>query len=138
MPGPSKSSSRRESRMTMCRSRSASPRRTRTRSTTTKESCPATAQIAKVHWRSARMRESRPDHALRLEARALDEPQLVFNGQHRHIDPKAGLELYGPYSLGDASAPLLRQINVGIVAPAALIPSIKAWLDTCRHEVGDV
>ena len=39
------------------------------------------------------MRESRPDHALRLEARALDEPQLVFNGQHRHIDPKAGLEI---------------------------------------------
>lgn len=72
---------------------------------------------------------------LRLEAHHLDEPQLLFNGHHRHVDPKAGLEIYGPFSVGDDSLPMLRQLSVGIVAPASLVTSIRGWLQTLQHRV---
>lgn len=76
---------------------------------------------------------------LRLESIVLDEPTLVFNGHHRHVDPKAGLELYGPFSIGEEGMPLLRQINVGVIAPAALVTTITSWLSTLRTRVpGDV
>ncbi len=41
----------------------------------------------------------------RLTCGVLPEPHLVFGGGHRHIDPKTGLALYGPYSLADQDAP---------------------------------
>src|ERR1700689_28924 len=37
----------------------------------------------------------------------ISEPLLMFGGGHKHVDPKTGLALYGPYSLqGHTRGPL--------------------------------
>jgi hypothetical protein len=56
----------------------------------------------------------------------------MFGGGHKHVDPKTGLALYGPYSLqGQARAPL-RSITVGIVGPSPMIADAEAWLHACK------
>lgn len=62
----------------------------------------------------------------------ISEPLLAFGGGHRHVDPKTGLALYGPYSLEGQSRGSVRNINVGIVGPASLIADADAWLQACR------
>ena len=62
----------------------------------------------------------------------ISEPVLAFGGGHKHVDPKTGLALYGPYSLEGQSRGSVRSINVGIVGPGALIGDAEAWLHACR------
>ena len=62
----------------------------------------------------------------------ISEPMLMFGGGHRHVDPKTGIALYGPYSLqGQTRAPL-RSITVGIVGPPPMIADAEAWLQGCK------
>src|ERR671923_2491757 len=61
----------------------------------------------------------------------VDEPLLAFGGQHKHVDPKTGIALYGPYSLVGQDTPTLRSITVGIVGPASMIADAEAWLQAC-------
>jgi hypothetical protein len=64
-----------------------------------------------------------------------DEPKLVFGGHHTHVDPKTGLALYGPYSLGRDDQVPLRSITVGIVGTSDLIFSMKTWLKDCQGRI---
>jgi hypothetical protein len=60
------------------------------------------------------------------------EPLLSFGGQHRHIDPKTGLGLYGPYSLSSHRKPFLSGIAVGCVGPGNMVADAEQWLSACR------
>jgi hypothetical protein len=67
-----------------------------------------------------------------FESGLIYEPLLAFGGQQRHVDPKTGLALYGPYSLVGQTGPTLKNIIVGIVGPSAMIADAEAWLNACR------
>ncbi len=67
-----------------------------------------------------------------FESGLISEPLLAFGGQQRHVDPKTGLALYGPYSLVGQTVPMLKNIIVGIVGPPAMIADAEAWLTACR------
>lgn len=66
-----------------------------------------------------------------FESGLISEPLLAFGGQERHVDPKTGLALYGPYSLVGQPEPTLKNIIVGIVGPPAMIADAEAWLAAC-------
>lgn len=70
-----------------------------------------------------------------FEAGVLEEPMLSFGGHHYHIDPKTGLALYGPYTVGDQERPPLSTITLGIVGPTQLMFLTKEWLRNCQHPV---
>lgn len=67
-----------------------------------------------------------------FESGLISEPLLAFGGQQRHVDPKTGLALYGPYSLVGQAGPTLKNIIVGIIGPAPMIADAEAWLSACR------
>jgi hypothetical protein len=62
----------------------------------------------------------------------LPEPLIAFGGQHKHVDPKTGLALYGPYSLEGQKTPWPKSIIVGIVGPASMISDAEQWLHHCQ------
>lgn len=66
-----------------------------------------------------------------FESGILAEPLLAFGGGHKHVDPKTGLALYGPYGLQGQPRPPLRSIVVGIVGPPNTIADAEAWLKAC-------
>ena len=49
----------------------------------------------------------------RLSAGWIAEPSLRFAGQHEHVDPKTGIPLYGPRSLGTFRHK--REVHIGII-----------------------
>ena len=49
----------------------------------------------------------------RLSAGWIEEPCLRFADQHEHVDPKTGIPLYGPRSLGTFRHK--REVHVGII-----------------------
>jgi hypothetical protein len=55
----------------------------------------------------------------------LEEPELEFGGNNRHIDIRHGLSLYGPLDSPGASP---RRIRLGFVGTQATIDGIVAWL----------
>ena len=71
------------------------------------------------------------EHAPNFDSGVIDEPLIAFGGQHKHVDPKTGLSLYGPYSLVGQDHATLRNITVGIVGPAGMIADAEAWLQAC-------
>jgi len=66
-----------------------------------------------------------------FESGVLAEPLLSFGGGHKHVDPKTGLALYGPYGLQGQPRPPLRSIIVGIIGPPNAIADAEAWLKAC-------
>jgi len=62
----------------------------------------------------------------------ISEPLLAFGGGHKHVDPKTGLALYGPYSLQGQPRAELKSITVGIIGPPGMIADAEAWLEACR------
>jgi hypothetical protein len=72
---------------------------------------------------------------LRLTCGVLPEPHLLFGGGHRHIDPKTGLALYGPYSLADQDDPAISAIKIGIVSTGPLVTESRSWISACRRRV---
>ena len=62
----------------------------------------------------------------------ISEPLLFFGQQHRHVDPKTGLALYGPYSPTGQRGPTLKSIIVGIVGPPSMIADAEHWLQGCQ------
>lgn len=65
----------------------------------------------------------------------MDEPLLLFGGRHQHIDPKTGLGLYGPYSVGDQEWPSLTSITIGIIGPPILVSDTRSWLTRCQSRI---
>lgn len=62
----------------------------------------------------------------------LDEPDLEFGYGGRHIDPRHGIDLYGPADIDDQA---VRTVKVGFVGSKAAIDGVKRWLDTCRTPI---
>ncbi len=75
-----------------------------------------------------RARQRTPD----FDSGIISEPLLAFGGGHRHVDPKTGLGLYGPYSLVGQPRPPLANIIVGIVGPAPMVADAEQWLAACK------
>ena len=67
-----------------------------------------------------------------FEAGIFDEPNLTFGGHHQHIDPKTGLALYGPYSVGRDDQMPLRSITVAVVGTPDLVFRMNNWLRGCQ------
>lgn len=66
-----------------------------------------------------------------FESGIIGEPLLAFGGQHKHIDPKIGLGLYGPYSLVGQNRPTLSGISIGCVGPPSMVADAEQWLHAC-------
>lgn len=65
----------------------------------------------------------------------LIEPELEFAGALRHIDPRAGIEFYGPADANTEAAP--RRIRVGLVGDSAGVDGLRRWLERCREPIAD-
>lgn len=59
------------------------------------------------------------------------EPELSFGKGDRHVDPKAGLALFGPFMAEGQMGSSLGAINVGLVGPRNAISLAESWL----HEI---
>ena len=68
-----------------------------------------------------------------MHAEVLDEPELEFGGGNRHIDPRFGIDTYGPADLGAAEAP--RAIRAGLIGPADQLGGVRAWFERCREPI---
>lgn len=74
----------------------------------------------------------RVDYTPNFDSGILAEPLLAFGGGHKHVDPKIGLGLYGPYTLAGQPRPELTSITVGIVGPGSMIADTEQWLKACQ------
>lgn len=63
----------------------------------------------------------------------LEEPELEFGGNGRHIDPRFGIATYGPLDAGTSGAP--ERIRVGVVGTGAEVSGIRAWLTALREPI---
>lgn len=62
----------------------------------------------------------------------IEEPDLEFGNGSRHIDPRSGINNYGPADVSNAG---VRTIQIGIVGTKEAIEGVKAWLDRCREPI---
>ncbi|KAB2805363.1 hypothetical protein F9L07_28670 [Pimelobacter simplex] len=62
----------------------------------------------------------------------IEEPDLEFGNGSRHIDPRSGINNYGPADLSNTG---VRTIQIGIVGTKEAIDGVKAWLDRCREPI---
>src|SRR5262249_22497635 len=65
-----------------------------------------------------------------MNVTCLDEPQLEFGGNGRHIDIRFGIMDNGPLDRTRGTAP--RRIRVGLVGSAETIEGTLKWLDRCK------
>src|ERR1700730_13689583 len=65
----------------------------------------------------------------RLDFLQLQEPNLIFGGNHRCVDPKTGLGAFGPYRERKTGVARRGQLCVGIVGPAEAIEKTLAYLE---------
>ena len=72
------------------------------------------------------------NHTPDFDSGILAEPLLAFGGGHKHIDPKTGLGLYGPYTLAGQPHPELTSITIGIVGTGPMIADAEQWLKACQ------
>lgn len=63
----------------------------------------------------------------------LDEPELEFGNDARHIDIRFGLMHHGPLDSSNALAQ--KPIHVGIVGTQETIDGLAGWIDRCRGGV---
>jgi hypothetical protein len=67
-----------------------------------------------------------------IDADYLPEPFLAFADSGLHVDPKSGIDRYGPRSYGTSMHP--RNVRVGFVGPAELVHTARSWIE--RNAVG--
>jgi hypothetical protein len=56
------------------------------------------------------------------------EPELNFGKGNRHIDPKAGLAMYGPFIAEGQSQNKTNSINLAIIGPSDAVSLVDIWL----------
>jgi hypothetical protein len=74
-------------------------------------------------YRVAPLQLDRP----RLAAGWLDEPGLLFAGGHEHVDPKTGIPLYGPRSLGTHRHK--REVHVGFIGTGGSVDLARRYYE---------
>lgn len=57
------------------------------------------------------------------------EPDLLFAGDHRHVNPKIGIPLYGPRSLDTPRHK--HEVHVGFIGPAQAVRNARDYLAEC-------
>lgn len=67
-----------------------------------------------------------------IEIEYLPEPFLAFADSGLHVDPKSGIDRYGPYSYGSPQHP--RNVRIGLIGPAELASTARSWIE--RNAVG--
>ncbi|MCZ7647986.1 MAG: hypothetical protein M5U26_22465 [Planctomycetota bacterium] len=71
--------------------------------------------------------------APRLTTGWIEEPYLKFAGQHEHVDPKTGIPLYGPASLG--SFRHKREVHVGIIGTSESVDLARRYYEQASYGV---
>ena len=74
------------------------------------------------------------ENPLGWTAEFLSEPVLTFGQGGRHIDPKAGLTLFGPSGHADGTVGPTT-ITLGFVGPAAAVEGARSWLQTLNDPI---
>jgi hypothetical protein len=69
----------------------------------------------------------------RLTCTYLSEPELLFGGKQRCVDPRTGLAAFGPYSKTDATR--RDHIRIGIVGPADAIDRAASLLTQIQQPI---
>src|ERR1700726_1655492 len=69
----------------------------------------------------------------RLTCAYVAEPELLFAGKQRCVDPRTGLSAFGPYSKTDATR--RDHIHIGIVGPADAIDRAVALLGQIQEKI---
>ena len=62
----------------------------------------------------------------------LNEPELEFRNDCRHIDVRFGLTHFGPLDAGGTGP---QAIRVGVVGDDATVELFQNWLERCRHGI---
>jgi hypothetical protein len=68
-----------------------------------------------------------------MHIEVLDEPELEFGGARRHVDPRFGINAYGPADIGQDGVPTT--IRLGLVGPRDQLDGIRRWIDRCRGPI---
>ena len=63
-----------------------------------------------------------------FEAFYIEEPKLVFAGGRVSVDPKTGIEAYGPFDLGKTP----KKVRVGVIGTGVGIQRVTSYLEKCR------
>lgn len=63
----------------------------------------------------------------------LEEPKLLFAHDNRHVDPKTGITLYGPRSLGTSRHK--QEIHIGFIGTGESADAAKKYLRICASGV---
>ncbi len=63
----------------------------------------------------------------------IEEPELEFGSNGRHIDPRFGIANFGPLDVGQPSAP--ERIRIGVVGPGPAVSGIRSWLTMAREPI---
>jgi hypothetical protein len=66
----------------------------------------------------------------------LNEPTLIFGKRFSHINPKAGLTLYGPFTKGDSDN-VVRSIKVGLIGSGESVHLAQRFISSCSGEVSN-
>ena len=67
-----------------------------------------------------------------FDAFHLEEPKLVFGGGFLSVDPKVGIETYGPFDIESSG---LRTLRVGLIGTGSGLQSFDAFMRRCRGPV---
>jgi hypothetical protein len=70
---------------------------------------------------------------LRLQAGWVDEPALLFADDHEHVDPKTGIPLYGPRSLGTHRHK--QEVHVGFIGTSESVDLARRYYDQASQGV---
>lgn len=65
-----------------------------------------------------------------MKLQFIDEPELEFGGEGRHIDIRHGLIAHGPLDRGLSTAP--ETVRLGVVGAAPDVEKLRAWIEKCR------
>jgi hypothetical protein len=60
----------------------------------------------------------------------LEEPELEFGGNSRHVDIRFGIRDYGPFDLGSPRSP--KQIQIGLIGTPETTEAASLWLERCK------
>lgn len=76
------------------------------------------------------------DLSYHVQSWYLNEPTLVFGKGFLHINPKAGLTLYGPLTKSDSDS-VLRSTKVGLIGSGESVHLAQRFIKSCSEEVGN-
>ncbi len=71
--------------------------------------------------------------AAQFDATYIREPELIFGGHHRSVDPKTGLGLYGPFDVNMQSRP--DRVRLGIIGTGAMVDMARRWIERSRSKI---